>query len=133
MIFGLVIFQWQVQGGRPRRPHSIGQNFLNLMQFLGKSGNIVCWRLPLGGSVHPPTGNPGSAPGISHCSCSVLDVDSEFDFWLGSECSLLKEKSANIFLKCHIYVWYCSILLKARSHRDKRRELAGICPKTPEM
>ena len=36
--------QWRIQGGRPRRPPD--QNFLNFMQFLGKSGKFVCWRPP---------------------------------------------------------------------------------------
>ena len=44
------------RGGHARRPPpSTDQNFLNFMQFLGKSGKFV-WLAP------PPTGNPGSAP-----------------------------------------------------------------------
>ena len=38
------------------------QNFLNFMQFLGKSGKFVCWRPPKG-LAPPPTGNPVSATG----------------------------------------------------------------------
>ena len=38
------------------------QNFLNFMQFLGKSGKFVCWRSPSQGLAPPPTGNPVSAP-----------------------------------------------------------------------
>ena len=45
-----------------RGPH-MAQNFLNFMQFSGKFGKIVSWRSP-GGSAPPPTGNPGSAPGL---------------------------------------------------------------------
>ena len=38
--------QWRIQGGRP----PTDQNFLNFMQFLGKSGKFVCWcPLPLEG------------------------------------------------------------------------------------
>ena len=37
-----------------------GPNSFNFMQFLGKFGEIVCWRPP-GELVPPPQGNPGSA------------------------------------------------------------------------
>ena len=40
---------------------SYRQNFLNLMQFFRKFGEIVYWCHPLG-LAPPPTGNPGSAP-----------------------------------------------------------------------
>ena len=43
-------------------PPSTDQNFLNFMQFLGKSGKFVCWRPPRG-LAPPPTENPVSAPG----------------------------------------------------------------------
>ena len=38
------------------------QNFLNFMQFFGKSGKFVCWRPPPGGLAPPPTENSESAP-----------------------------------------------------------------------
>ena len=37
-----ITWQWRIQGGRP----PTDQNFLNFMQFLGKSGKLVCWRSP---------------------------------------------------------------------------------------
>ena len=45
------------------RNHVTDQNFLNFMQFLGKSGKFVCWRPPQG-LAPPPTGNPVSAPDL---------------------------------------------------------------------
>ena len=41
-----------------------GRNSFNFMQFLGKFGEIVCWRPP--GELAPPSrGNPGSATAIA--------------------------------------------------------------------
>ena len=39
--------QWRIQGGEPGARPPKDQNFLNFMQFLGKSGKFLCWR-PLG-------------------------------------------------------------------------------------
>ena len=49
------------RGGTPGEAPPTNQNFLNFMQYLGKSGKFVCWR-PLKGLVPLPTGNPVSAP-----------------------------------------------------------------------
>ena len=48
-------------GGSKERPSPTAQNVLNLTQFFGKRGKIVCWRPP---PPPPPTpaGNPGFAP-----------------------------------------------------------------------
>ena len=46
-------------------PPPTAQTFLNFMQFWGKFDKIVCW--PPRGSAPPPTGNPGSAPGVRYC------------------------------------------------------------------
>ena len=47
----------------PRAPPLLTeQNFLNFMQFLGKSGKFVCWRPYPSGLAPPPMGNLGSAP-----------------------------------------------------------------------
>ena len=51
-----------ITSGDPFPPPPNDQNFLNFMQFLGKSGKFVCWRPCPGGLAPPPTGNPGSAP-----------------------------------------------------------------------
>ena len=57
-------------------PPPTDQNFLNFMQFLGKSGKFVCWRpLPPRRSAFPPMGNPVSAPVypfLSSCPSSIL-------------------------------------------------------------
>ena len=50
----------------PRAPHRhptpTGQNFLNFIQFLGKSGKCVCMLAPPGGLTPLSTRNPGTAP-----------------------------------------------------------------------
>ena len=51
-----ITWQWRIQGGRA----PTDQNFLNFMQFFGKSGKLVCWRPQ--GLAPPPTGNLVSAP-----------------------------------------------------------------------
>ena len=49
----------------PARAPPMDQNFLNFMQFLGKSGKFVCWHPP-GELAPPPTENPVSAPALLH-------------------------------------------------------------------
>ena len=50
-------------GAGGARPAPLGQNFFVFMQFLGKIGQIVCWR-PLWGWRPPRLGNPRSATDI---------------------------------------------------------------------
>ena len=50
-------------GARDARPR--GPNSFNFMQFLGKFGEIVCWRPP-GKLGPPPRGNPGSGSDNDH-------------------------------------------------------------------
>ena len=45
------MLQWRIQGGGAPSPLT-NQNFLNFMQFLGKSGKCVCWRPPSGLAHH---------------------------------------------------------------------------------
>ena len=47
---------------RALQQYPIAQNALNVMQFFGNFGIIVCWHPP-GASAPLPTGNPGSVPG----------------------------------------------------------------------
>ena len=42
--------------GAPGTCPPMNQNFLNFMQFFGKSGKFVCWCPPPGGLAPPPTG-----------------------------------------------------------------------------
>ena len=56
--------QWERIGGSRGREdvRPSGPIFFIFMQFLGKLGQIICWRPPLPlGLSHPPLGNPGSA------------------------------------------------------------------------
>ena len=48
-------------GAQGRAPPPLGQIFFIFMQFLGKIGQIVCWRPPPLGLAPPRLGNPGSA------------------------------------------------------------------------
>ena len=48
----------------PRGAPPTDQNFLNFMQFLGKIWQICMLEPTPGGMAPPPTGNPGSAPGL---------------------------------------------------------------------
>ena len=48
------------------------QDFLNCMQFLGKSGKFVCWRPPRRVDAPLPTGNTRSAPDVDSCNNAKL-------------------------------------------------------------
>ena len=59
---GPVAYLRGVGGGRKGHEPPGGPNSFNFVQFLGKSGKIVCWRPPA--ELAPPSrGNPGSATG----------------------------------------------------------------------
>ena len=64
-----ISLQWWVQGGACT---GYGPNFLHFMQFLGKSGKLVCWS-PWG-LVPPPMGHPGSTPGLTFFWDSQLEI-----------------------------------------------------------
>ena len=50
-ITSAILIQWQSKGGAPAcaPPLPMDQNFLNFMQFFGKSGKFVIWRSSPGG------------------------------------------------------------------------------------
>ena len=50
------------KGDAPSAHPPTDQNFLNFLQFFGKSDKFVCWLPSPGGLATPPMGNPGSAP-----------------------------------------------------------------------
>ena len=59
-------YQWRIRwgGGAPDAPNPpTAQNFLNLTQFFGKFGKIICCHPPPRGLAPPPMGNPESTPG----------------------------------------------------------------------
>ena len=62
-----------LDGAHPVCAPPTTQNFLDFMQFFGNFDKIVCWRPPRG-SAPPPTGNPGSAPGLCVLVCVCVYI-----------------------------------------------------------
>ena len=60
------------KGGREGRAPP-AQNFFIFMQFSGRIGQIIGWRLPLG-LVPPPLGNPGSATDFPATATSAFKM-----------------------------------------------------------